>query len=76
MSSDLGRRMQQHRLGQGSGLVQQHGIYRLVYVEPCDNPLDAIAFEEQLKRCRRDWKIALISGRASRGSAGLAWTTA
>jgi putative endonuclease len=60
MTSDLGRRMEQHRLGLGSDFVKQHGISRLVYVEPYDNPLDAIAREKQLKRWKRDWKISLI----------------
>ena len=60
MTSDLGRRMEQHRLGRGSEFVKQHGITRLVYVEPYDNPLDAIKREKQLKRWKRDWKIALI----------------
>ncbi len=60
MTSDLGRRMEQHRLGRGSEFVKQHGIDRLVYVEPYDNPLDAIEREKKLKRWRRDWKIALI----------------
>jgi putative endonuclease len=59
MTNDLGRRIQQHRLGQGSGFVKQHGIGRLVYVEPYDRALDAIE-REKLKRWRRDWKIALI----------------
>jgi putative endonuclease len=60
MTNDLGRRMEQHRLGLGSKFVKQHGINRLVYVEPFDGPLDAIEREKQLKKWNRDWKIALI----------------
>ena len=60
VTNDLGRRMEEHRLGRGSEFVKQHGIDRLVYVEPYDAALDAIEREKQLKRWKRDWKIALI----------------
>jgi putative endonuclease len=60
VTNDLARRMEQHRSGGGSEFVKQHGISRLVYVEPFGGPLDAIEREKQLKRWKRDWKIALI----------------
>ena len=60
ITNDLGRRMDDHRRGRGSEFVRQHGINRLVYVEPYDAPLEAIEREKQLKRWKRDWKIALI----------------
>lgn len=60
VTNSLGRRMEEHRSGRGSGFVKQHSINRLDYVEPYDNPLDAIEREKQLKRWKRDWKIELI----------------
>jgi putative endonuclease len=35
-------------------------LTRLVYFEIFEDPVAAIAREKQLKRWRRDWKIALI----------------
>jgi putative endonuclease len=60
VTNDLARRMEQHRSGSGSEFVKQHGLDRLVYVEPFAGPLDAIEREKQLKRWKRDWKIELI----------------
>ncbi len=68
VTNDLARRMEQHRLGVGSEFVKRHRIYRLVYVEPFDGPLDAIEREKQLKRWKRDWKIALIERDISIGA--------
>jgi putative endonuclease len=60
ITNDLGRRMQEHRLGRGSEFVKQHGINRLVHVEPFEDVQDAIRREKQLKKWKRDWKIELI----------------
>ena len=60
ITNDLGRRMEQHRAGRGSKFVKQYGVTRLVHVEPFASPDEAIKREKQLKRWKRDWKIALI----------------
>jgi putative endonuclease len=60
ITNDLGQRMQRHRAGRGSKFVKQYGVTRLVHVEPFENPDEAIQREKQLKRWKRDWKIALI----------------
>ena len=60
VTNSLAQRMGQHRSGRGSAFVKQHAVYRLVYVEPYDNPGDAIRREKQLKVWKRDWKIVLI----------------
>jgi putative endonuclease len=60
VTNSLRRRLEQHRNGQGSEFVKQHGVYRLVYVESYERPDDAIAREKQLKRWKREWKIDLI----------------
>jgi putative endonuclease len=60
VTGELGRRVWEHRTGQGSRFVTRYGVARLVYAEAFEEPLDAIAFEKRLKRWRRAWKIALI----------------
>jgi putative endonuclease len=60
VTNSLQRRVEEHRNGQGSEFVKAYGVYRLVYVESYDRAEEAIAREKQLKRWKRDWKIALI----------------
>jgi putative endonuclease len=60
VTNNLARRMEQHRLGRGSEFVAHYNVNRLVHVEPFDRPYEAIQREKQLKRWKRDWKIALI----------------
>jgi len=47
-------------MGRGSEFVRKYGVYRLVYVEIYETPVEAIAREKQLKGWKRDWKIQLI----------------
>jgi len=54
------RRWLQHRDGAGSAFCAKYRVRKLVYVESCDLLVDAFAREKQLKRWRRDRKIALI----------------
>jgi putative endonuclease len=60
ITNNLGRRIVEHRDGQGSQFVAAYGLSRLVYAEAYDDPRDAIAAEKRIKRWRRAWKIALI----------------
>jgi putative endonuclease len=60
VTSDLPKRLEQHRSGQGSRFVSKYKVHRLVYVEAFATPGEAIAREKQLKNWRRDWKIELI----------------
>jgi putative endonuclease len=60
MTSDLLERMEQHRRGAGSAFVKRYGITRLVYFEEYPLYADAIRRETNLKRWKRDWKVALI----------------
>jgi putative endonuclease len=53
-------RLSQHRVGRGSQFVRKYGVSRLVYMETCASPREAIAREKQLKNWHRDWKIRLI----------------
>jgi putative endonuclease len=59
VTTDLGRRLEEHRRGL-SIHTAQYNIVRLVYIESFDTAPDAIAREKQLKKWRREKKIALI----------------
>jgi putative endonuclease len=59
VTTDLGRRLEEHRLGR-SQHTAHYNITKLVYIEACETALDAIEREKQLKRWRREKKIALI----------------
>jgi putative endonuclease len=56
----VGRRVVEHRSGQGSEFVKKYKVTRLVYVEEFENPTDAIAREKQLKGWKRIRKNELV----------------
>jgi putative endonuclease len=58
--ADIGSRMVQHKAGMGSKFCAKYGIDKLVYVEPHDEIVDAIAREKAVKKWNRAWKIELI----------------
>jgi putative endonuclease len=60
ITNNLRLRLEQHRTGRGSEFVRKYGVYRLVYMESYETPMEAIAREKQLKKWKRDWKIQLI----------------
>ena len=60
VTSDLMRRIGEHKAKLVPGFTKQYGVDRLVYFEQYDSILEARAHERVLKRWRRAWKIALI----------------
>ena len=60
VTSDLVRRIHQHRTGETGGFTQRYHLTRLVYFERHVEIESAIRHEKQLKRWRRQWKIRLI----------------
>jgi putative endonuclease len=60
VTSDLSRRLTEHRIGTASAFTKKYGLTRLVYYEVHDLVTTAIARESSLKRWKRDWKIDLI----------------
>jgi putative endonuclease len=60
VTNDLGRRMPEHKSGQGSRFTSQYGVQRLVWYEEYFDITDAIQREKSLKRWPRQWKIELI----------------
>jgi putative endonuclease len=60
VTSNLIRRIYEHRSGIGSAFTGSYDITRLVWFEQYDEIVAAITREKQLKAWRRAWKIALI----------------
>jgi putative endonuclease len=60
VTSHLVRRAYEHRIKAVPGFTKQYDVDRLVYYEIFDDAISAIGREKQLKKWRRDWKIALI----------------
>ena len=60
VTSDLKKRVYEHREGLLPGFTEKYRLKRLVWFESHDEIAQAIAREKQLKRWRRAWKIALI----------------
>jgi putative endonuclease len=56
----LERRISQHKLKEIPGFTAKHGLDRLVFFRDFGDVREAIHFEKQLKRWRREWKFRLI----------------
>jgi len=60
VTSNLPKRVHEHREGQVPGFTTQHAVHMLVYFETHDDMAAAIQREKQLKAWKRAWKIRLI----------------
>jgi putative endonuclease len=60
VTSDLTRRLHQHRTATGSRFARRYALGRLVYVECAPRAADAIAREKQIKRWSRHKKVTLV----------------
>jgi len=60
VTSDLEKRVWQHKRGKGSIFTSRYRINQLVYFESCPDVLDAIAREKQIKGWLRKKKVALV----------------
>ncbi|MFV0623054.1 GIY-YIG nuclease family protein [Sphingomonas sp. ac-8] len=60
VTSDLVRRLYEHRESNGSQFTSAYAVHRLVRYELFADMPTAIAREKQLKRWHRAWKINLI----------------
>ena len=66
ITSNIERRISQHKRGEIEGFSSQYRCDRLVYYEKFDDVYRAIGREKQLKGWRRSKKIALIESRNPR----------
>jgi putative endonuclease len=60
VTSDLIRRVGDHRAGNIDGFTKKYGLKRLVYFERHDDISSAIAREKAMKAWKRAWKVRLI----------------
>ena len=60
MTSDLLKRMREHKNGLAPGFTTHYGVDRLVWFEAHHSHAAALRREKQIKEWRRDRKINLI----------------
>jgi putative endonuclease len=60
VTSDLIKRIYEHRTHAVEGFTKRYGVERLVYYELHSSMEEAILREKRLKKWRRKWKVELI----------------
>ena len=60
VTSDIARRVWEHKSGAVVGFTQKYAVHLLVYAEFHETVPDAILREKQIKKWRRKWKLELI----------------
>ncbi len=60
VTSDLVKRIWQHKHDQIAGFTQRHGVHRLVWFEQHTSMASAIVREKSIKHWQRQWKLQLI----------------
>ena len=60
VTSNLVKRIWEHREGLFEGFTKKYGIKHLVWFEVQTEAMAAITREKQLKKWNRDWKIKMI----------------
>ena len=60
VTSDLRKRVWEHKNDQVEGFTKKYNVHRLVYFELHEDMLQAITREKQIKKWNRRWKIGLI----------------
>ena len=60
VTNSLERRIAEHWAKAVPGFTKDHNICRLVFSQGFGEATQAIRFEKQLKRWRREWKVRLI----------------
>ena len=63
VTSDLPKRVWQHREGVADGFTKEYGVKDLVWYEVCEDAIAAITREKQIKKWNRGWKLKLIESK-------------
>jgi putative endonuclease len=61
VTSNLSKRIYEHKNGLIDGFTKKYELTKLVYIEETNQIYSAITREKALKRWNRDWKIDLIN---------------
>ena len=62
MTSDLAKRVGEHKNDLVDGFTKRYGVHQLVWYELHETMESAILREKRLKEWRRAWKLELIEG--------------
>ena len=60
VTSDLGKRVSEHKNNMVEGFTKRYGVHQLVWYEVHEGMESAIEREKQLKEWKRKWKLELI----------------
>ena len=60
VTSNLLKRIYEHKNGLMEGFTKEYGIHRLVYYEAAGDAISAIEREKRIKKWNRQWKVELI----------------
>jgi len=60
VTSDLQKRVWEHKNNVVKGFTQKYFVHKLVYFEQTTDVHSALTREKQLKKWKREWKINLI----------------
>ena len=60
VTSNLVKRVYEHKTNAVAGFTQKYHVHLLVYYEMRESMMGAIAREKHLKKWNREWKIRLI----------------
>jgi putative endonuclease len=63
VTSNLARRIYEHRIGAVDGFTRRYALKRLVYFEIFDDIRAALQREHNMKHWSRTWKVRLILAR-------------
>jgi len=60
MTSELARRVHEHKQGVVGGFTKKYAVHHLVHFETFDEMADALSRERRVKKWLRKWKLDLI----------------
>ena len=60
VTSNLVKRIHEHKTNVVAGFTQKYKVHDLVYFEETQDVISAITREKQIKKWNRKWKLALI----------------
>lgn len=61
VTSDLKKRVFEHKNKLTKGFTEKYNVHQLVYYEQVSDIYSALTREKQLKTWKRDWKIRIIN---------------
>ena len=65
ITTDVERRLQEHKEGKGAKYTRTHGAQKIVYTEKCKDRSEASKREIEIKKLSREKKLALIKNNST-----------